>query len=165
MRACNFEAEDRLSCEALVCSDCYRQAKRIFAFYPYDSEIDIRPVLEHAVAAKQLALPVCDVDGRMIFYRIKSLSDLQSGMYGIPEPPKEEIATPTCEDLILVPGIAFTKTGKRLGRGKGCYDRYLTEFPQVSTLGICRSIQLMEELPSHVWDRCVKSVLCAGIFY
>jgi len=56
--------------------------------------------------------------------------------------------------VILVPGLAFTKQGRRLGRGGGFYDRYLTALPAaVRKIGVCFAMQLVESLPIEAHDQ------------
>ncbi len=70
----------------------------------------------------------------MEFYSIRDLRDLVKGTYGILEPPlKEEKTEP---DIIIVPGLAFSEDGDRLGYGGGYYDRYL-EGKNVLKIGLC----------------------------
>ncbi len=66
--------------------------------------------------------------------------------------PVEGITMPT-EDLdgFLVPGLAFSKKGQRIGRGKGFYDRTLKDIPGLK-VGVCYSYQLFAELPTEVHD-------------
>ena len=55
--------------------------------------------------------------------------------------------------LVLVPGLAFTKNGKRMGRGKGYYDKYLTRLnKQAGIAGICLQFQLVGDLPADEHD-------------
>jgi 5-formyltetrahydrofolate cyclo-ligase len=61
--------------------------------------------------------------------------------------------------------MAYTLQGDRLGRGKGYYDRYLREYPEARTMGICRSYQLQKKLPTESWDMRVREVLCNGFIY
>jgi 5-formyltetrahydrofolate cyclo-ligase len=66
-------------------------------------------------------------------------------------------------DLLLVPGLAFTKDGKRLGRGKGYYDSYLTRMkakgllPQ--TVALAFSFQVCKEVPTSDDDFIIDKVL------
>jgi 5-formyltetrahydrofolate cyclo-ligase len=65
-------------------------------------------------------------------------------------------------DCILVPGLAFTSCGRRLGRGGGYYDRTLAEIaPQALALGVCFSLQMVETLPAESHDQSVHYVLHA----
>jgi len=63
-------------------------------------------------------------------------------------------------DLIVVPALAFDRQGNRLGRGGGFYDRFLAE-PRVHavTVGLGFAEQLVEELPTHHYDRPVDMLV------
>ena len=88
--------------------------------------------------------------------RIDDLRQLISGAYGIPEPkPDAPVVSASEIDLILVPGLAFDRTGRRLGRGKGCYDRFLADF-HGKTMGICG--QLMPVVPVEQHDITMDAV-------
>jgi 5-formyltetrahydrofolate cyclo-ligase len=80
----------------------------------------------------------------MTFSRVKALSELTPGYAGILEP-GESSAAETWEagDLVLVPGLSFDTEGRRLGSGKGFYDRFLTSLPPgVSFWGLCFTEQV-----------------------
>lgn len=63
-------------------------------------------------------------------------------------------------DVILVPGLAFTRAGLRLGRGGGYYDRLLAALPARSVrLGVCFEVQIVEDLPNEAHDRKVDAVV------
>lgn len=67
-------------------------------------------------------------------------------------------------DLLLVPGLAFTKKGERLGRGGGYFDRYLKNFNS-TRIGVCFELQLREQLPCEGHDEKVDVVITeAGIY-
>lgn len=56
-------------------------------------------------------------------------------------------------DLVLVPGLAFTPTGERLGQGGGWYDRFLAQVnARCVTIGVCFAVQICEELPVEPHD-------------
>lgn len=55
-------------------------------------------------------------------------------------------------DLIIVPGVAFDSKGNRLGRGRGYYDRFLSQHLEVKRIGICFDFQLVNEVPSEDFD-------------
>ncbi|MGB0767989.1 MAG: 5-formyltetrahydrofolate cyclo-ligase, partial [Phycisphaeraceae bacterium] len=67
--------------------------------------------------------------------------DLAPGRFGILEPTTQAPfdATP---DVTIVPGLAFTPNGQRLGQGGGYYDRYLAKHPATYKIGICLREQL-----------------------
>ena len=63
-------------------------------------------------------------------------------------------------DIIIVPGLAFTLDGKRLGRGGGYYDRALAELREDAlSVGVCFGFQLLETLPTELHDKSVHLVL------
>jgi 5-formyltetrahydrofolate cyclo-ligase len=63
-------------------------------------------------------------------------------------------------DLVVVPGLAFTRCGKRLGRGGGFYDRALADLPKtVKRLGICFEFQVVEDLPTEPHDAPLDGLL------
>jgi 5,10-methenyltetrahydrofolate synthetase len=70
---------------------------------------------------------------------------------------------PFCEkdeiSVILVPGLAFTPSGLRLGRGAGFYDRFLRLHPSALRVGVCFENQIVETLPQESWDERVDIVL------
>ncbi|NCC13154.1 MAG: 5-formyltetrahydrofolate cyclo-ligase [Spirochaetia bacterium] len=161
----DFQEEDSKSCRSLLGSNLYAGAHSLFAFFPLRDEADITEVLQDALAHKVLALPVSDADGTLHFFQVFSFETLQKGRFGIAEPQPTRELFPTQEDLLLVPAVAYTRQGQRLGRGKGYYDRFLSHHTGCPTLGICRSHQLVETLPEEEHDKRVAAVLCAGVFY
>lgn len=63
-------------------------------------------------------------------------------------------------DAILVPGVAFTRDGHRLGRGGGYYDRLLARCaPRTARIGVCFECQLVPELPGESHDQPVQRVV------
>ncbi len=80
------------------------------------------------------------------------LSDaIKTGAYGIPEPEECIKADVADIDIALIPGIAFDKSGSRIGFGKGYYDRFLLEFKGIKA-GICYDFQVLDEIPSSEHD-------------
>lgn len=61
--------------------------------------------------------------------------------------------------VILVPGRAFTKDGRRIGRWGGYYDKFLSQYPQVHTIGVCFASQIFENLPQDSWDITMSQVV------
>ncbi len=162
----SFVLEDRASVEALLKSPAYANCTTLFAFSPLPSEVDISSVLEDALKHKKLSLPRC-VGTTLEFSYVSEgwNKEIRPSKLGVLEPLRGDIAVPDSQSLILVPALAYTTTGSRLGRGKGYYDRYLSQFPTIPTMGICRSYQLLDSLPTEGWDVQVREVLCNGLVY
>ena len=69
-------------------------------------------------------------------------------------------ADPRSLDVVIVPGLAFTRRGDRLGQGGGWYDRLLAELPDdCTTIGVGFSIQLVDDLPVEPHDTRVDVVI------
>ncbi|PKL07419.1 MAG: 5-formyltetrahydrofolate cyclo-ligase, partial [Spirochaetae bacterium HGW-Spirochaetae-7] len=113
-------------------NEAYRGASLVLAFLSMPTEIDTRPVIEAAMAdGKRVAVPRIDGADIAFVELTADWRDWPRDRWDIPAPPEtirklsfDDIAgTPT---LALVPGLAFDRTGGRLGRGKGYYDRFLS---------------------------------------
>ncbi len=122
-------------CRNMLGSATYRYADVLLMYYPKDDEIDIRPIVEAALAAgKKVAFPRCNpADHTMVFHFVSSLADLLPGSYNIMEPSAELPAfdladAEKCNVACVVPAVVFDKKGFRIGYGGGYYDRYLAGF-------------------------------------
>jgi 5-formyltetrahydrofolate cyclo-ligase len=96
------------------------------------------------------------VKGKDLVFRACARSDLVAGWGGLMEPPQS--APVVQPDLILVPGLAFSPDGHRLGRGKGFYDRYLSASSAL-TIGVTDQAGLHESIPMASHDVSVLVVL------
>jgi len=141
-------------------------AKQPFAIYlASPQEIDLAPLVEHLLAAD---CPVLVPAWRNGSYALESYSQktkLISGPMGILEPvregsvPKDSGSVPK---VWIVPGLAFTRTGARLGYGGGWYDRLLAAAdPSAVLLGVAYPFQLVAELPSEPHDIRLTDVVVA----
>ena len=110
-------------------------------------------------AGKRLVLP--RVEGDAMRFCDCDPAALRRGAFGIAEPePGARTCPPGEIDLVVVPGVAFTAGGVRLGRGKGYYDRYLSQAEfRGATVGVCYAHQLVGELPSEPHDVAVDCVV------
>ncbi|MBQ5607457.1 MAG: 5-formyltetrahydrofolate cyclo-ligase [Oscillospiraceae bacterium] len=144
-----------------VASKAYQSAKTIYGYLPYNQEVRTVPMLEQALKdGKRVAVPKVYGD-TMRFIYIEDMSAVAKGYAGIPEPIADG---PVAEDetaLVLMPGLAFTKKGDRMGYGGGFYDRFLAQEPNHPTLALCYAFQMVENLPVEEYDIPVDVVLWA----
>ena len=78
---------------------------------------------------------------------------LVTGPYGLRQPAYAATDyTPRDADLVIVPGLALSPAGARLGRGGGFYDRALAGVPRARTIGIVYDDELLEDLPTEPHD-------------
>ncbi len=141
-------------------------AREVLLYWPLAGEVDVRPLLAELTGRGAVALlPRCrqGEPGCMDVARVACEADLLPLSHGIMEPdpaacPAEESP---CPDLILVPGLAFDRQGRRLGFGGGYYDRFLARpgcAPSLS-IGLAHDFQLVDELPAEAWDQRMGLVL------
>jgi 5-formyltetrahydrofolate cyclo-ligase len=101
--------------------------------------------------------PSCE-GNQLVFRPVAALGDLAPGKFGIRQPPPGKVIEQL--DLIVVPGVAFTPTGERLGRGTGFYDRFLDSIAKdIPTIGVCFEFQCLSTLPFELHDKNVDLVI------
>ena len=86
---------------------------------------------------------------------------LRRGPMGILEPVEAEIVSPKAVEVWLVPGLAFTRSGKRIGYGGGWYDRLLGDLKFPLSIGIAHAFQVVDDLPSEPHDVLLSKVVVA----
>jgi len=128
----------------------YAPALRVMAFAATVGEPDTDSLFARlARDGKTLVLPSME-DGRIVPRLVGA--GLVSGAHGIPSPQGDAVGPETI-DLVLVPGLAFTTAGARLGRGGGHYDRFLPTLRDgCVVIGVCFAEQLLDELPREAHD-------------
>ena len=151
LRAQHSSGDDGALCRNILESPWFQQADTIMAYMAMPSEPDLGPVIGEILArGKTLVLPRCEPGCRLSARRVTSLEGLIPGAFGILEPgPELPKADPGEIDLVLVPGLAFDRTGRRLGQGKGYYDRFLCTCSG-RTMGVCR--RTLDEIPTEDHD-------------
>jgi 5-formyltetrahydrofolate cyclo-ligase len=141
--------------ERVLSSAPWQSARRVLLFHALPDEPDLDALIDAALAGgKSVALPrYSAVLGAYEASWIQNLSqDCAPGRYGVVEPaahcPKADLNQ---LDFALVPGVAFDPAGRRLGRGKGYYDRLLERFNGIKC-GVAFDFQVVAELPAEPHD-------------
>lgn len=147
--------------EKITGSQTYQNSPAILGYMALNDELDITSCLEDALkAGKKVALPRILGDS-MDFFWIDNISQVNEGSFSILEPEDNgNPVTPTelKDALILVPGRAFTQNGKRLGRGKGYYDKWFSRMrlsqssKEFTKWGVCFSCQIVQDIPADEND-------------
>lgn len=93
----------------------------------------------------------------IVLRRLDYLEDMSIWKYAVRYPQWDVYTWPI--DLIIVPGRAFTKDWKRLGRGGWWYDRLLAKHPHAYSIGVCFEQQVVDDIPMNEWDRNVDEII------
>lgn len=141
------------------------ELKQPFAVYLANgSELDLTPLIEALWAADvTVAVPCWNAERNCyVLASYDNTTTLVEGAHHIDEPADAfEIA---CEDIgvWIVPGLAFTPSGARLGYGGGWYDRMLAQAaPGAVKMGVCYPFQMVVDLPVEEHDRPLTCVVTA----
>lgn len=147
--------------EAFINTSQYKEAKSIYGYLPYNQEVRTWSILERALQdGKRVAVPKIYGDDMRFIY-LSDLSQVEKGYGGIPEPVGDGPVADDRTALVLMPGLAFTKDGDRMGYGGGYYDRFLANEPAHPTVALCYDFQIVEHIPTEDYDVPVDLVLWA----
>lgn len=122
----------------------------------------------------KIAVPRVAGDGLMDFFFIDSTDDLEPGYMGIPEPESDctqcsynytgsnDISAKDSENIIILPGLAFTRDGRRCGYGGGYYDRFLQRMQQGVRIALCYSWQILDDFETEPTDMRMDYIVTEG---
>lgn len=147
-------------------------AREILLYLSVRNEVETRGLVERALAeGRGVLLPRCrpGVSGLLDLGPVGDLSEARPGRYDILEPPAEVCRPPEAfaPDVIVVPGVAFDRTGRRLGFGGGYYDRLLA-LPAMAgafVVGLAYAFQVVPQVPAASWDRPMDAVITEQATY
>lgn len=143
----------------------FKKAKCVMFYVSKHYEVNTHEMIDESIVmGKKVVVPVTLKEEKIL--KPSELRDrekeLIKGHYGIHQPREEHIRLVSLEevDLMVVPGLAFDKSGHRLGHGGGYYDRFLEKAPPtIFTVGLAFDFQIMDELPRHDTDIPVDKVI------
>ena len=156
---------DRRVCSQVLQFVGERDDLTVAAFVAFKGEPDLMPVLTalHG-SGRRVYLPVLDSQA-LRFRRWRPQQPLLANQFGILEPPAESAEiTPHQLDLVLMPLVAYSPTGVRLGMGAGYYDRtfaFCCDEPEAGPLlvGVAYGLQQVDSLPAERWDVPLHAVI------
>lgn len=158
----NFEKWSILICQNIINSEFYQKAQIVYAYMALPDEVDLSVLIDDALCKnKTVYVPkVVPNSNKMIFFDY-SKCQFENGSFGILEPKTEDIKEEKIAGnqtaIFLVPGRVFGEDGERIGRGKGFYDIYLSNFlntqkKSVLVAGVCFPIQIGKQVPTTEHD-------------
>jgi 5-formyltetrahydrofolate cyclo-ligase len=130
----------------------FKRSKVIGAYFPIGSEVKTQEIINFALKNhKIIGLPKA-VGDQIIFYKLPAsnfeTNTLNIGKFGTKEP-SESFGTVDFFDLLIIPGVAFDKSGNRLGYGKGYYDRFLADKNHFCLIGLGFELQVVNHCLPH----------------
>ena len=150
------DENSRLICEQIVKGELLKQNNNFILYYPFQNEVNLLPLAAFLLnAGKDIYFPRYNEKTESYdLAKIESLSnDFVKGKFGIMEPTSqaEGFKENTLKATWFIPGVAFDKSGNRLGRGGGYYDRFLS-YNDGSFVAVAHSVQLIDFVPSEAHD-------------
>ncbi len=141
--------------ERLFNYSMYQEAHFIYCYMSFKDEADTASIIDKSLRlGKQVALPRVSGKRKMEFFLINGQKDLAAGFMGIREPAAHCLPAPSpAEDaLVLLPGLAFDRSGARLGYGGGFYDAYLAKHAGCRKAALAYSVQIAPTIPTEPAD-------------
>lgn len=175
--SCGLSKKSAEVCEKIAESSEFLSADCVFCYIPLKTEVCCISIAEIALRLnKKVCVPRVGENFSMDFFLLEKdagiFEQLEKGAFGILEP-KRNLSRVDLDDsslrgkkiLMIVPGLAFSKSGARLGRGKGFYDRYIARLLKtecvLTTAGLCFDFQIQESIPTEKTDIPVDFVVFA----
>lgn len=134
-------------------------SQTILLYYSLPDEVYTHDFIRKWHGKKNILLPVVQND-ILVLKTYQGDEELKKGSFSIYEPMGEDYTLFDKIDLVFVPGMAFDKSGNRLGRGKGYYDKLLPHI-KAPKIGICYSWQIVFEVPVEDFDIKMSEVILA----
>jgi len=139
----------------------YRECSVLFVYVGEKHEVPTDEIIDAGISSgKTVCVPKVQGDS-MIPVEISDRSELKPGYAGIMEPMDVDLEDRRVEpgdiDLVVVPAVAFTLDGKRLGRGGGFYDRFLSK-TDAYKIGLAYREQIVKDVPWMGHDEKVDEV-------
>ncbi len=146
----------------LLRNKVFKRAKIVMFYIAFGGEVNTQEMIKKAQKiGKLVCVPVCRKDKETMHPAVLAgEAKLKKGPYGVLEPVVESLVKAEDLDLVIVPGLAFDKKGRRLGRGKGCYDRFLAKISaNTPSIGLAFRFQILPRVPTSSFDVSVKEVI------
>lgn len=152
---------DRKIFKNVINSKEFSNANLILTYLSTSLEIDTKEIIDFALKqGKIVAIPRCNEENELDFYKIDSLNGLSKTKIGILEPianPQNKIVNFT-NSICITPGLLFDEFGYRVGYGRGFYDKFLAKYSQKS-IGLCYGENSLRHLPRDEHDKPVDIIV------
>lgn len=147
--------------------DAFLRAYKVGMYASINNEVITYPLINRAqLLDKGVSFPiVTDPDNRIMEFRyILKVSDLKKGYMSIPEPVDSKTVM-TCPDVLIMPLVAFDDNLNRVGYGKGFYDNYLCNHPEIVKIGLAYECQKVGSIDAAENDICCDYIITEENIY
>lgn len=129
----------------------FKSAKEFFTYLSHKGEVSTDAIVAKFMDKKKIVVP--RISGKLLhLHELHEKAEFTKGHFGIREPKNcVRKAKWGAVDIALIPGIAFDKTGHRIGFGGGYFDRFLKKL-RCTTIGLAYEFQIIEKVPTHKYD-------------
>ncbi len=135
---------------------CAARTVALYNALPDEVATDVS-IRKWSAAGKRVVLPVVTGGGEMHFREYHPLGNMRQGAFGIGEPSEGDEVSAGEIDFVVVPGMAFSRTCQRLGRGKGYYDRFLAS-TRAYKVGVCYGVRMVDAMTCEPHDVAMDAV-------
>lgn len=137
----------------VLSSEIFEKSKTVFIYVSTENEPDTLNLIDYAIKnGKTVCVPKCISKTEMKAVIINSTDELEEGRFGIKEPISTQKSVDKNEiDLAVIPCVAASASGKRLGHGAGYYDRFL-ENTEVYKMCLCFKELVFDDIPADEND-------------
>jgi 5-formyltetrahydrofolate cyclo-ligase len=145
----------------------FRNALTVVLYFPIKNEVRTESIFRGAKELRKEIYFPCIEGSHLEFRKVSDLNELESGSFGIPEPRRDSAKVDIMDiDLVVIPGIAFDRFGRRLGYGGGYYDRALFEIDKKRRVGLAYNFQILDSIPIETGDEEVGLVITeSGVIF
>jgi 5-formyltetrahydrofolate cyclo-ligase len=134
-------------------------AETLFIYVSFRSEVQTHDLINRLLRLKKdIRIPFIDSSERMQMARFVDWDDLTPDAFGVLVPRQPVIEKKRIQAAI-VPGLAFTQQGARIGYGKGHYDHFFAGGSVDTKIGIAFDCQIVEQIPTESFDQTMDYVV------
>ncbi|MCX5770613.1 MAG: 5-formyltetrahydrofolate cyclo-ligase [Candidatus Hydrogenedentes bacterium] len=119
-----------------------------------DNEVDTKPLIRSLLKhIYPVLVPVAEPGGKLLWSRLHDMADLEPARFGIlePRPDARRVTKPPADSVIVVPGVAFSVDGWRIGYGGGYFDRFLVTYGG-PIVALAYDIQIVTHIDNDTHD-------------
>jgi 5-formyltetrahydrofolate cyclo-ligase len=143
----------------------FSSARTILFYWSMDTEVSTANIIARLFLSKKILLPVVQGDN-LVLREFRGIENMVAEpIFGILEPQGQNYVNYSDIDFVVVPGLAFDRTGNRLGRGKGYYDKLFSLVPKATKVSVCFQHQLVNNVPVETHDVQLDAVCTPAELY